>query len=120
MGSFNSNNSVSCSHLKFLFRALAMLGFIWILLVVTYKSEGSESSTKSRATSKAELAQDIKGSREVAGSEKQLVNRPHQLDLYHMDKRRVPNGPDPIHNRYFPLQCLYFHAYIFVFISYYF
>ncbi|KAH7515829.1 CLAVATA3/ESR (CLE)-related protein 25 [Ziziphus jujuba] len=82
----SSKTTISCFS-KLLFRALAVVGFIWILLVGT-------GDTKS-ASFVAESAGNIKDS-DVVGREK-LV-RP-QLDINYMSKRRVPNGPDPIHNR---------------------
>ncbi|CAK7332721.1 unnamed protein product [Dovyalis caffra] len=53
--------------------------------------------TSVQANDQDDLKRDHK--EEVIGREKQLVYN-SELDLnYMMNKRKVPNGPDPIHNR---------------------
>lgn len=95
-GRSRSSTTIHCCS-KLLFRALVVVGFICFLLVGTLRSE---TETKS-----ASLGTEYSAA-EVIGREK-LV-RP-QLDLNYMSKRRVPNGPDPIHNRYF-----FFYFYFFL------
>ena len=86
-GSTTTTTTSSCFS-NFLFRALAVVGFICLLLVATLRSETETNSARFETEYSAA---------EVIGREK-LV-RP-ELDLNYMSKRRVPNGPDPIHNRY--------------------
>ncbi|KAF3431361.1 hypothetical protein FNV43_RR26092 [Rhamnella rubrinervis] len=81
----SSTTTTSSCFSKLLFRAL--VGFICLLLVATLRSE-TETNSASFETEYSAA--------EVIGREK-LV-RP-ELDLNYMSKRRVPNGPDPIHNR---------------------
>uniref|UniRef100_A0A2P2NNP3 CLAVATA3/ESR (CLE)-related protein 25 n=1 Tax=Rhizophora mucronata TaxID=61149 RepID=A0A2P2NNP3_RHIMU len=75
---------------KVLIGAIAMVGFVWVLLVGTLESGATrQTTTTSIMPTKDEL---------VVGKEK-LVYVP-ELDFnYMMSKRKVPNGPDPIHNR---------------------
>lgn len=87
VGGSSRKTTISCFW-KLLFRALAVVGFIWILLVGM--------GGMKPASFVAESAGHIKDS-DVVGREK-LVHP--QRDINYMSKRRVPNGPDPIHNRY--------------------
>ncbi|XP_050236223.1 CLAVATA3/ESR (CLE)-related protein 25 [Mercurialis annua] len=69
------------SHYLVLFKVLFWLGCVWFLSVASLKT------TTTLTLHEADL-----------GSEK--LGYDHQLDLnYMMSKRKVPNGPDPIHNR---------------------
>ncbi|KAI3516354.1 hypothetical protein L1887_15269 [Cichorium endivia] len=73
------------SDLKSLFRALSLLGFLcFFILGVLNKTTTSSSSSPKQDTKHANML--VKGDDRV---------RPN-LDV---NKRRVPNGPDPIHNR---------------------
>lgn len=95
-GRSRSTTTIYCCS-KLLFRALVVVGFICFLLVGTLRSE-TETKSSSLGTEYSAA--------EVIGREK-LV-RP-QLDLNSMSKRRVPNGPDPIHNRcFFIFICTFF------------
>lgn len=69
--------------LRALFSILILVGFVLSLLVGMLESVRSE--TNSINLSKSEVA-----------AEKLQVPDFN----YNMSKRRVPNGPDPIHNRY--------------------
>ncbi|XP_052186524.1 CLAVATA3/ESR (CLE)-related protein 25-like [Diospyros lotus] len=76
------SSSATITGLKALFGALAFLGFIWLLLLgILEAGRPDQRSFKDM---------------EMAAGKKLGV---HQLDLNNMSKRRVPNGPDPIHNR---------------------
>ncbi|XP_031403984.1 uncharacterized protein LOC116213252 [Punica granatum] len=83
---------------------LVLLGLVWFLLSavfhVSYVPRTVERSTSSRRTSlSTELFKQYL--KVVAGEER---NQPSpstwdNLDLNYVSKRRVPSGPDPIHNR---------------------
>ncbi|GMJ13155.1 CLAVATA3/ESR-RELATED 26 [Hibiscus trionum] len=98
-------NSCSLSF-KALFGTLVVLGFI---LVGTLQSEGNKTSAKTTLR-----IVDDEDDRSWSGKGKLLPQREQQvkdlgkgksglvhqrMDLNYMSKRRVPNGPDPIHNR---------------------
>lgn len=73
---------------KGLFGALISVGFIFLLFVGLLATESSTLTTRSLRSFKH---------MEAIGTEKLLVYP--DLDLNYMSKRRIPNGPDPIHNR---------------------
>ncbi|XP_012091994.1 CLAVATA3/ESR (CLE)-related protein 25 [Jatropha curcas] len=76
---------------KLLFVVIATLGFLWLLLVATLEAHEANRTTTSAANF-------IKHDKVELGREK-LIYDP-ELDFnYMMSKRKVPNGPDPIHNR---------------------
>ncbi|KAK8567712.1 hypothetical protein V6N12_006289 [Hibiscus sabdariffa] len=84
-----------------LFAALVVLGFTLVLSIEVLQSVGHEAKTVTTVTgwsrasaTSGELQQQV----EVLGKGKSSVAHPKQ-DLDYMSKRRVPNGPDPIHNR---------------------
>ena len=98
MGSCSSDTRTSsvCCLLKLLVRALAVSGLVWILLVGSPEGRGGTEATSFAV----EPTREIKGTDQVAVGAEKLVHDP-KLDLInYMSKRRVPNGPDPIHNRY--------------------
>ncbi|TKY69764.1 CLAVATA3/ESR (CLE)-related protein 25 [Spatholobus suberectus] len=73
------------------FRALGVVGLVCLLVLGSLGSgEGTRQSTTQWS------AERVKHER-VVGRDKP-VNRA-ELDFNYMSKRRVPNGPDPIHNR---------------------
>lgn len=74
---------------KALFGALAVVGLICLL---SPESGGNSTSTLTTTQSTANLKR-----ADALGREK-FIDHP-ELDLNYMSKRRVPNGPDPIHNR---------------------
>ncbi|KAA8533060.1 hypothetical protein F0562_033407 [Nyssa sinensis] len=78
---------------KALFGALTLLGFIWFLLVGILESGGTRTITALNPQPAGSLEH-----MEVIAREKATVH-PESSDLNYMSKRRVPNGPDPIHNR---------------------
>ncbi|RDX98394.1 CLAVATA3/ESR (CLE)-related protein 25, partial [Mucuna pruriens] len=84
MGSTSTGSSF---FLPRFFRALAVVGLVCLLVL---GSLGSGEGTRQWS------AERVKHERVVGGDK--LVNR-EELDFNYMSKRRVPNGPDPIHNR---------------------
>ncbi|XP_042497486.1 CLAVATA3/ESR (CLE)-related protein 25-like [Macadamia integrifolia] len=79
--------------LRVFLRSLAFVSFIGFLLVEIQASEGSKTTTTTTVTSPAGNFKQL----EVIGTDSQVVHP--DLDINYMSKRRVPNGPDPIHNR---------------------
>ncbi|XVF02326.1 hypothetical protein REPUB_Repub04eG0166000 [Reevesia pubescens] len=114
---------------KTLFVTVKVLGFILVMLVGTLQIEGNQTKTtlkthddqsssssvgtlqsegnQTKTTLKTHDDQSSSSSSTVKlQQEKQVKVRSGkssmvhpQLDLNYMSKRRVPNGPDPIHNR---------------------
>ncbi|XP_027361997.1 CLAVATA3/ESR (CLE)-related protein 25 [Abrus precatorius] len=73
------------------FRALAVVGLVCLLVLGSLGSgEGTRQPTTQWSDERVKHEQ-------VLGRDKP-VNRA-ELDFNYMSKRRVPNGPDPIHNR---------------------
>ncbi|XP_021293216.1 CLAVATA3/ESR (CLE)-related protein 25 [Herrania umbratica] len=96
MGGGSSSSSSLFS--KALFGTLVVLGFILVLLVGTLQSEGNKTKTTlttEPSSSTGKRQEHVK----VLARGKLLSDGHPQLDLNYMSKRRVPNGPDPIHNR---------------------
>lgn len=104
--------SISC-FLKLLVRALIVMGLMWILLAgMPERTVGT--TTKTRSTNlAAESPRKMKAKDQVVvGTEEKLAHHDPKLDLInYMSKRRVPNGPDPIHNRYYLLLWLFFRSF---------
>ncbi|KAK2636340.1 hypothetical protein Ddye_031136 [Dipteronia dyeriana] len=106
-----SSSSRSYNMLKGLFGGVAVVGFMWLLLVgaAVESGGGNKEMTTSAAAAEAFTRSQTQQSStsstgnlnrvemDSLGREKHL-NAP-ELDLNYMSKRRVPNGPDPIHNR---------------------
>ncbi|XAR51797.1 hypothetical protein NMG60_11006534 [Bertholletia excelsa] len=70
--------------------AVLAMGFIWFLFVGVLSSRMTETTAiRSQSTTKPELLKLI--------GNKQFGH--WDLDPNYASKRRVPNGPDPIHNR---------------------
>lgn len=91
--------------------AIAALGFACLLLIATLQTGPTKSTARTvEATASFKLDADI-------GREK-LIYDP-ELDInYMMSKRKVPNGPDPIHNRYiytYTIQSLLFYMCVYIF-----
>ncbi|EEF42240.1 CLAVATA3/ESR (CLE)-related protein 25 [Ricinus communis] len=81
---------------KVLYGVIAMLGFVWLLSVATLESAAA---TKTTTPLTVQLSTTGNPKHEVDIGREKLVYDP-ELDLnYMMSKRKVPNGPDPIHNR---------------------
>lgn len=92
-----SNGSV----LRVLFGAVLFFGVIWILFVVMLANH----ETTTRATGTVPSAENFKNWK-LNAREKHHTHQ--DSDPFYVSKRRVPNGPDPIHNRYLStLQFLY-------------
>ena len=88
---------------KALFGALAFVGFVWILLggEILQEIGGAKKTSMLAAHYSIENLEQMK----VVDRERLVIRR--QLDLNYMSKRRVPNGPDPIHNRYLHVSIAY-------------
>ncbi|KAJ8760891.1 hypothetical protein K2173_021929 [Erythroxylum novogranatense] len=69
-----------------------MAGFVWLLLVGSLQS-GAGKTMAVRIQSSESFANE-----QMIRKDK-LVHSPEQDLSYMMNKRRIPNGPDPIHNR---------------------
>ncbi|XP_058772388.1 CLAVATA3/ESR (CLE)-related protein 25-like [Vicia villosa] len=72
---------------RFLFRVLVVVGFVCFMFFGSLVSGGRTVQTTSTTTKLDDEQVDVVG------------NHDAQLDFNYMSKRRVPNGPDPIHNR---------------------
>lgn len=70
---------------KALFGALALVVFIWLVFTGVLDAGGMNTTTTTTVKLRPE------------GSFKPI----DRTNLNYMSKRRVPNGPDPIHNRYY-------------------
>ncbi|CAK9308941.1 unnamed protein product [Citrullus colocynthis] len=75
----------NCSFLRSLFGAFLFLGIIWFSFIGVIDNASPASR---RAT-------DMQW--KLIGREKHVFH--WHSDFYSVSKRRVPNGPDPIHNR---------------------
>ncbi|XP_022158662.1 CLAVATA3/ESR (CLE)-related protein 25-like [Momordica charantia] len=78
---------------KATFGSLAILWFIWLLLVAAASHATGVPPVELAAESSAIFRETAAG----GGAGGKLVHP--QWHLNYMSKRRVPNGPDPIHNR---------------------
>ncbi|XP_041009970.1 uncharacterized protein LOC121254074 [Juglans microcarpa x Juglans regia] len=98
-GSSRSSSSRSSSrgslHLKVLFGALALVGVIFLF---TASSQQGGRTEINAPTVTSESGGNSKLHAYIMGRGN-FVDHPPELDLNYMSKRRVPNGPDPIHNR---------------------
>ncbi|KAK3223190.1 hypothetical protein Dsin_010215 [Dipteronia sinensis] len=102
-----TSSSRSYNLLKGLFGGVAVVWFMWLLLVgaAVESGGGNKEMTAAAAYTRSQTQQSSTSSTgnlnrvkmDSLGREKHL-NAP-ELDLNYMSKRRVPNGPDPIHNR---------------------
>ncbi|KAI3412304.1 uncharacterized protein J3R85_017562 [Psidium guajava] len=81
---------------KYLLRALAALSLVWLLAFAAAEAAGGRGAAPNPALKDRSKGKAVNS--EVMDREKKLVFRPPS-DLYYTSKRRVPNGPDPIHNR---------------------
>jgi hypothetical protein len=98
-GSSSSSSSSRTSwHFKVLFGALAMAGLTFLFLLGNGQLEGGTGKMPPTSTTSSSHSGGNFKRADVLGREK-LVDHP-DLDFNYMSKRRVPNGPDPIHNRY--------------------
>ncbi|KAM0952097.1 hypothetical protein DsansV1_C03g0032801 [Dioscorea sansibarensis] len=81
--------------MKPMFGALACL-FCILLLLVCVVIDTSSTSSSSQAVKMMEISENLLST----SSKERQVHRHHRLntDLFRGSKRRVPNGPDPIHN----------------------
>ncbi|XP_010255670.1 PREDICTED: CLAVATA3/ESR (CLE)-related protein 25-like [Nelumbo nucifera] len=81
---------------RFLFRAFLFVCFLVILLVEMLASRGFITITTTTKIATPSTASS-KQFEVMIGRDKPAVHP--DLDPNYMSKRRVPNGPDPIHNR---------------------
>lgn len=100
-GSTSSSHIWILHYLKVLFGALALVGVILLLSVDSQLDiSGNTKNIAPTSLRSTDSGGDFNHAHVMAGrDQKQLVDHP-ELDLNCMSKRRVPNGPDPIHNRY--------------------
>ncbi|XP_004297689.1 PREDICTED: CLAVATA3/ESR (CLE)-related protein 25 [Fragaria vesca subsp. vesca] len=99
-----SDNCVSSCFVKVLLGTFAVVGFILVLLVATVDlttatdqvQGGRIGSSKTTPTTSSATSDQFAGT-STKHADQKLVHP--ELDLNYMSKRRVPNGPDPIHNR---------------------
>ncbi|KAF7809224.1 CLAVATA3/ESR (CLE)-related protein 25 [Senna tora] len=98
MGSVSCSITSSCLPRLFCFRALAVLGLVCLLVVGCLGS--GIATTESTTLSSSSSSQETFKHKHVIGSTSSDKTVNHaELDFNYMSKRRVPNGPDPIHNR---------------------
>lgn len=90
----NTSNSSSYFFSRFFFRVLVVVGFVCFMVFSSLVSGGGTGQTTTRHWSEETLKHDVVGKDKGV-----VVNHDAQLDFNYMSKRRVPNGPDPIHNR---------------------
>lgn len=90
----------SCSlPFKVLLAAVATVMLVLILLVGALESGATKMTTRTQTVLDRVAKDDLKHHEELIGRDQKLVYNP-ELDLnFVMNKRKVPNGPDPIHNR---------------------
>ncbi|KAK9272714.1 hypothetical protein L1049_003091 [Liquidambar formosana] len=81
--------------LRTLFGALVFVGFIWFLFVGILANRVSTKTTTATITTIPSTL-NFKHLK-LIGRERHSAHK--DLDLNYVSKRRVPNGPDPIHNR---------------------
>ncbi|KAE8698886.1 Phosphatase 2A-2 [Hibiscus syriacus] len=88
-----------------LFRTLVVLGFMLVISNGIQQRQDHKTKTtitgvdhRSWTSTTAAKLQQREEQVKVLGKGKSSVAHPKQ-DLNYMSKRRVPNGPDPIHNR---------------------
>ncbi|XP_065879108.1 CLAVATA3/ESR (CLE)-related protein 25 [Euphorbia lathyris] len=79
--------------LRALFGAFLFVGAIWFLSVEISAHHATTMTARTRVVSKGKYEH-----WEVIGRGRRHHNH-HHSDLNFVIKRRVPNGPDPIHNR---------------------
>lgn len=78
---------------SFFLPRFAVVGLVCLLVLGSLGSgEGTRQPTTTQWSKES-----VKHER-VVGSDNKPINRA-ELDFNYMSKRRVPNGPDPIHNR---------------------
>lgn len=81
--------------LMILFRALVFLGLIWFSSVGVIANRATKPTRVTTTTiSSSGNFKHLK----LIGRQEHAVHQ--DWDLNYVSKRRVPNGPDPIHNRY--------------------
>lgn len=77
--------------LRFLIGAVIFLGVIWLLFAGILANHATKTTVTVPST-------------EISKHWKLIAREKHHahqdMDLNYVSKRRVPNGPDPIHNRY--------------------
>ncbi|XP_061367707.1 CLAVATA3/ESR (CLE)-related protein 25-like isoform X2 [Gastrolobium bilobum] len=77
------------------FLGTLLVGLVCLLVV---GSLGSGVGTTNPTTLSTESSERLKQEHVIGNSDKPLNHA--ELDFNYMSKRRIPNGPDPIHNRF--------------------
>ncbi|KAJ8750080.1 hypothetical protein K2173_013995 [Erythroxylum novogranatense] len=78
---------------KALFRAVMFFGVVWLFYVGILADNATKMVTRATAPSAGILEHWTR----FIGRERRPFH--HDFDPNYVSKRRVPNGPDPIHNR---------------------
>ncbi|KAK8673568.1 hypothetical protein V6N13_111895 [Hibiscus sabdariffa] len=79
--------------LKFLFGVAVLVGVVWLLFVGIVANRAS-------ATKKPITVPSTRVFKHLEFVAKGKLNSHQDFHFNYVSKRRVPNGPDPIHNRY--------------------
>lgn len=74
--------------------AAVLFGVIWLFFIGILANHATTTTTTTVKVASTEIFRD----RKLIQREKLHVHQ--DLNLHYVSKRRVPNGPDPIHNRY--------------------
>ncbi|KAL5980687.1 hypothetical protein ACLOJK_028596 [Asimina triloba] len=81
---------------------VVFVGLLLLLLVDSVENEGANMAAVKSATTTSSASATTRGSfmdsEDVVGRRRLHDHDP--MNLNYMSKRKVPNGPDPIHNRY--------------------
>lgn len=86
-------------------KAIAVMGFVCLLLLNGSHQRGEPPVAGTTTTANVETKSGgIFDSGDAGGGRGKVVHP--EWHLNYMSKRRVPNGPDPIHNRYCLLSSL--------------
>ncbi|KAL1550945.1 hypothetical protein AAHA92_18845 [Salvia divinorum] len=89
---------------KAFLRLVLLLGFLQLFLIVEAHHHHGHQNPRIRASGMLVMKKEASGKMKHEFVEAvNMVKRKHRtlskLELNYMSKRRVPNGPDPIHNR---------------------
>lgn len=88
---------------RFLFGAVVVFGIIWLLFAGILANHVTTTTTTVTVPST-----EILNNWKMIAREKQKHQAHQDMDFNYVSKRRVPNGPDPIHNRYIFLSYIFF------------
>lgn len=86
--------------------AVVLFGIIWLLFIGILANHATTTTTTTVTVPSTEVFRDWKL------IQREKLHAHQDFDLHYVSKRRVPNGPDPIHNRYTsPFQLTYIYVY---------